>query len=140
MSDSLQPHGLQPTRLLSPWDFPGKRTGVGCHSLLQGIFPTQGVNLGLLHCRQTLHPLSHPHLGKAKVQYFSAIPRATESKETEQFKSKAVIPDKTTAADVCTVDELPSHVSFHFTLTPTAHGRSPRYPSFIIEQIWGHET
>ena len=34
MSDSWQPHGLQPTRLLRPWDFPGKSTGVGCHSLL----------------------------------------------------------------------------------------------------------
>ena len=35
MSDSLRPHGLQPTRLLHPWDFPGKSTGVGCHCLLQ---------------------------------------------------------------------------------------------------------
>ena len=35
MSDSLQPHGLQPTRLLHPWDFPGKRTGVGCQCLLR---------------------------------------------------------------------------------------------------------
>ena len=35
MSDSLLPHGLQPTRLLCPWDFPGKNTGVGCHFLLQ---------------------------------------------------------------------------------------------------------
>ena len=35
MSDSYQPHGLQPTRLLRPWDFPGKSTGVGCHCLLQ---------------------------------------------------------------------------------------------------------
>ena len=35
VSDSLQPHGLQPTRLLCPWDFPGKNTGVGCHFLLQ---------------------------------------------------------------------------------------------------------
>ena len=34
MSDFLQPHGLQPTRLLRPWDFPGKSTGVGCHCLL----------------------------------------------------------------------------------------------------------
>ena len=45
----LQPHGLQHTRLLCPWDFPGKNTGVGCHFLLQGIFLTQGLNLGLLH-------------------------------------------------------------------------------------------
>ena len=35
MSDSSQPHGLQPTRLLHPWDFPGKSTGVGCHCLLR---------------------------------------------------------------------------------------------------------
>ena len=35
VSNSLQPHGLQPTRLLRPWDFPGKNTGVGCHFLLQ---------------------------------------------------------------------------------------------------------
>ena len=35
MSDSVRPHGLQPTRLLCPWDSPGKNTGVGCHFLLQ---------------------------------------------------------------------------------------------------------
>ena len=40
----LQPHGVQPTRFLCPWDFPGKSTGVGCHFLLQGIFLTQGSN------------------------------------------------------------------------------------------------
>ena len=38
---------------------PGKNTGVGCHVLLQGIFPTQGSNPHLLHCRQILYPLSH---------------------------------------------------------------------------------
>ena len=42
MSNSLQPHGLQPAKLLCPWDFPGRSTGVGCHALLQGIFPVQG--------------------------------------------------------------------------------------------------
>ena len=59
MSDSLWPQGLQPTRLLHPWDSPGKNTGVGSHFLLQGIFPTQGLNPGLPHCRQTLYHLSH---------------------------------------------------------------------------------
>ena len=54
MSNSLWPRGLQPTRLLSPWDSPGKNTGVGCHFLLQGIFLTQGSNLGLQHWRQML--------------------------------------------------------------------------------------
>ena len=65
VSDSLRPHGLQPARLLCPWDFPGKGTGVGCHFLLQGIFPTQGSNLGLPHCRQTLYHLSHQGSHKA---------------------------------------------------------------------------
>ena len=44
--------------LLFPWDFPGKNTGVGYH-FLQGIFPTQGLKAGLLHCRQTLYQLSY---------------------------------------------------------------------------------
>ena len=41
------------------WDFLGKNTGVGCHSFLQGIFPTQELNLGFLHCRQILYRLNH---------------------------------------------------------------------------------
>ena len=49
LSDSLWPHGLQPTRLLCPWGSPDKNTGVGCHFLLQGIFPTWRSNLSLLH-------------------------------------------------------------------------------------------
>ena len=59
VSDFLLPHGLQPTRLLCPWDSPGQNTGMGCHFLLQGIFPTQGLNPDLLHCKQILYCLSH---------------------------------------------------------------------------------
>ena len=59
MSNSLQPRGLKLARLLWPWDFPGNSTGVGCLFLLQGIFPTQGLNPGLPHCRQMLYHLSH---------------------------------------------------------------------------------
>ena len=54
-SSSLQPHGLKPTRLLHLWDSPGTNTDVGFHSLLQGIFPTQGSNQGLLYCGLTLY-------------------------------------------------------------------------------------
>ena len=46
-------------RLISPGDSPGKNTGVGFHALLQGIFPTQGLNTGLLHSRQILYQLSY---------------------------------------------------------------------------------
>ena len=59
VSNSFWPHGLYPTGFLRPWDFPGKSTEVGCHFFLQGNFPTQGSNPGLLHCRQTLYRLSH---------------------------------------------------------------------------------
>ena len=44
MSKSLQPHGLEPACLLCLWDFPSNNTEVGCHFLLQGTFPTQGLN------------------------------------------------------------------------------------------------
>ena len=55
MFDSSQPHGQWPSRLLCPWNSPGKNTGVGCHSLLQGIVPT----LGLPQCRWILYHVSH---------------------------------------------------------------------------------
>ena len=54
--------GLVPARLFSLWDSPGKNMGVGCHVLLEGIFLTQGLNLGLsrlLHCQADYLPLSH---------------------------------------------------------------------------------
>ena len=58
----FRPNGLQPARLLCPWDYPGKNTGLGCHLLLQGIFPTQGLNvypLWLLHWQVDSLPLSY---------------------------------------------------------------------------------
>ena len=54
MSHSLWTHGLY-----SSWNSPGQNTGVGSRSLLQEIFPTQGLNLGLSHCRQILYQLNH---------------------------------------------------------------------------------
>ena len=68
ISHSLWPHGLQPARLLCPRDSPGRNTGVGCHFLLQGIFPTQGTNLCLLslpHWQASSLPLM-PH-GKLQL-------------------------------------------------------------------------
>ena len=61
----LPSHGLQTTRLLCPWDFPGKNTGVSCHFFLQGIFSTQGLNLSLLHWQADSLPVSHQ--GNPKV-------------------------------------------------------------------------
>ena len=81
--DCLRPYGLQPTRLLYPWDSPGKNTGVGCHALLQGIFPTQGSNPGLLHWQVGSLPLVPP--GKPiKVTEMDKIEnRKKKKKKTE---------------------------------------------------------
>ena len=57
LSDSLDPMDSS----LGLWNSPGTNTGMGSHSPLQGIFPTQGSNLGLLHCRQVLYSMSHQH-------------------------------------------------------------------------------
>ena len=93
MSDSLQPRGLEPTRLLCPWDFPDNSPGVACHFLLQGIFPTQGSNSGLPHYRQMLYHLSHqgspisPKYSleglvlKLKLQYLGHLMQRTDSLE-----------------------------------------------------------
>ena len=72
VSDSLWPYGLLPTRLLCLRNSSGKNTGVDCHSLLQGIFPTQRLNLGLPHCRQILYHLSHWGT-KVKLKWFKKL-------------------------------------------------------------------
>ena len=65
----LQPHGLQPSRLLCPWGLPGKNAGVGCYFLLQGIFLTQGSTLCLLHWQ--VDSLPHSHQGShTKLPYY----------------------------------------------------------------------
>ena len=62
MSDSSRPHGLQPTRLFRPWDFPGKSTGVGCHCLLR-----QTPHLFIFFCSWVTPLPTKLHRGKDKV-------------------------------------------------------------------------
>ena len=64
-SHSVVSNSSWPHVLYSPWDSRAQNTGVGNLSLFQGIFPTQGSNLGLPHCRRILYQLSHPkHIAK----------------------------------------------------------------------------
>ena len=86
VSNSLRPCGLQPAKLLCPWDSPGKNTGVGCHVLLQGIFPTQGPNqhfLCLLHWQVGSLLLAPP--GKPIHVHSSNIHNSHEVKTTQMF-------------------------------------------------------
>ena len=68
----LQYSGLENSMDYSPWDSPGQNTGVGSLSLLHGIFPTQGSNPGLPHCRQILYHLSHK--GNPRILEWVAYP------------------------------------------------------------------
>ena len=70
MANARQPHGLQPTRLLCPWDVPGKNTGVGRHFLLQGTFLTRRLNSCLLLSRQILY---HWATWEALIPYYLMV-------------------------------------------------------------------
>ena len=72
LSDSLRPHGIY-----SPWNSPGQNTGVGCHALLQGIFPTQGLNPSFLHCRWILFTTGPPLSASLLIYKFRAAPAQT---------------------------------------------------------------
>ena len=74
MSNSLQPHGLY-----SSWNSPGQHTGVGNISPLQEIFPTQGLNPGLPHCRRILYQLSHK--GSLRILEWVAYPFSSSSSQ-----------------------------------------------------------
>ena len=74
LSDSLRPCGLQ-----SPWSSPGQNTGMSSLSLLQGIFPTQELNPGLLHCRRILYQLSHK--GSPRILEWEAYPFSSKSSQ-----------------------------------------------------------
>ena len=78
VSYSLPPHGLY-----RPWNSPDQNTGVGNLSLLQGIFPTQGSNPGLLHYRQILYQLSHK--GSPRIQEWVAYPFSSGSSQSRNW-------------------------------------------------------
>ena len=78
MADSLRPHGLlQATEFSRPWNSPGQNTEVDTLSLLQGIFPTQGSNSGLPHCRRILYQRNHK--GSPRILEWVAYPFSSKS-------------------------------------------------------------
>ena len=84
MSDSLQPHGLY-----SPLNSPGQNTGVGSLSLLQEIFPTQGLNPDLPHYRQILYQLSHK--GSLRIPEWAAYPFSSGSSWSRNWNGVSCI-------------------------------------------------
>ena len=91
VSDSLWPHGLQLTRLLCPWNFPGRNTRMGNRTLLQGIFPVQGSNPGLTRCSQIPYCLAtrevpYPVHRKSQSWEFGVEGRGSEMRGWGQEK------------------------------------------------------
>ena len=77
-------------RLLYPWNSLGKNTGVGCHFLFQVIFPTQGSNPGLVHCRQILCHLSHQGSPNTEFSWTSAEKQKLKMHPQEAGSQKRV--------------------------------------------------
>ena len=121
--NSLQPYGLQPARLLCPQDSLGKNTGVGCHTLLQGIFLTQGWNSASPALLVDSLPLSHH---RSPINYLICI----------QSLEKAMAPHSSTFAQKIPWTEEPGRLQsmgslqsdtterlhFHFTLSCIGEG------------------
>ena len=122
VSNSFRPHGLWPARLLCPRDSPGKNTGVGCHFLLQGIFPTHRLNQGLLHCRQILYHLSHQ--GSPRILKWIAYLFTRGSSQPRNRTRVSYIAGRFFASYMYTY--IPSLLS----LTPTL----PSHPSGVIAE------
>ena len=102
----------KPTRLRCPWNSSGKNTGVDCHSLLQGIFLTQGSNPGLLRCRQILHCLSNQ--GSPSV------------KESHNIRSSLTI-----CTDTCQYHEVTvSHAGYIASKTWNTHTHTHTHTSY----------
>ena len=94
LCDSLD---CQPLMLFSFWEFPGKNTEVGCHFLLQGIFPIQGLNPGLLHCRKILYCVSpqESHIKIKNLPKFLGLVKGKRKTKTQVFMTHVL--------DLCTL-------------------------------------
>ena len=138
--NSLQPYGLQPARLLRPYDSLGKNTGVGCHALLQGIFLTQGWNSASPALLVDSLPLSHH---RSPINYFICI----------YSSEKAMAPHSSTFAQKIPWTEEPGRLQsmaslqqdtterlhFHFTLSCLGRKWQPT-PVFLPGESQGREA
>ena len=109
------------TKILCPWDFPGKNTGNGCHFLLRGLFPTQGLNSETPNCRQILYCLNHQ----------KSLSFQIDSKNQGALICNLLIKKKKHA---CILSRF-SHVQLFPTLRTIAH-QAPPSIGFSRQEFW----
>ena len=104
VSNSLQPHWLQPTRLLVHGDSQGKNIGVGYHALLQGIFPTQGSNTGLLYWRWILYCLSYQ--GSLRILEYNILLQGIVPIHESERRDGAAVGGRSKREEICVYIKL----------------------------------
>ena len=127
--------GCSPPGSSAHGDSPGKNTGVGCHALLQGIFPTQGSNWGLLHCRQILY-----HWALREVQSSKPQAQSDMCPEPECYSWTCLQPDTNSRSQgthaktsfllqsyFCSLCNVPSECSQDTQFNNVHAGELPRY-------------
>ena len=139
MSDSLRPPGLY-----SPWNSPGQNTGVGSLSLLQELFPNQGLNPGLPHCRWILYQLTHegsPKLTMPSIlKSFFTSTRGNKHRcgcELQPCTEKCLIPAKGEGA--AEKEMVREHHQLNGHESEKTPGDSGGQRSLVCCSPWGHK-
>ena len=123
VSNSLWPHGLY-----SPWNSPGQNIGVGRLSLLQGIFPTQGLNPGLPLCRQILYQPSHK--GSPRILEWVALPFSSRSAQHRNWTGVSCIAGGF-------FYQLSYQGATQLTSAQTTHSQRSQHPGPTLGQLLG---
>ena len=141
MSNSLQRHGLQPARLLCQWDFPSQNTGVGCHFLLQGIFPNPGNELRsrALQADSLTSEPAGKHQQLSSSYYQSGQTSRTQLLHptqmlSESFKDIVLVPSSSSTPPLTLLHPTASHPSLPM-LSPEVF-TPPLLPSGPTTALW----
>ena len=123
------PQGLQPARLLCPWGFPGKKTGMGCHFLLQGILPLQESNPCLLHCRWTLY---HWTIGEGPEPEYTELKTQVRIKEN---RTPLVSDRRNWMQNAGIASKYGSEAQFSVRTPYIVHNHIPTFVSIILAKV-----
>ena len=147
VSDSSRPHGLHPTRLLRPWDFPGKSTGVGCHCLLifsklmKAYCERQGLSMRQIRFRFDRQPINEkdtPAVGEGRWRYnwcISSRQEVSTKKGTCYFTPELCSSRPRRHSQIESYNLVPAHADYYSIVS--LFFRFPFPHSFIVHKVTG---